>query len=839
MHTSFPARRRPGGLARVLLAGAAASALCVGQAQAQDPDADTEVEEVVVSGMRAPPGSVIGDITPEVVMSPAEIRGYGAASVTELLTALSSQISSGQGSGPPVVLINGGRVTGFREIRDLPTEAIARVEILPEEVSLKYGYPAEQKVVNFVLRARFRAWLAEGTATTPTAAGGGETIGAHGARLNIRRGQRLMVDARSSRTGAISESDRDVVGSSGAFRTLQPESTDTVFNAVYARPFDNGVSMSLNGTFESRDSESLLGRSALWGNALVRRSDSDEGEVAAALTGAWNGWQWSYTGELGRTVARSDTDREAGGASFTDWSKSTTTTLKSDVVAHRGLFELPAGQATSTLALRGSALELDSDALRGGVMQSTDLSRSIGELRGNVDLPITGSDSAIGKLSANVNAAYQHLSDFGDLQTLGAGLNWSPAKAVRLLASVSRTDQAPSLEQLGAPVTATPGVRVFDLARGETAEVTRIAGGASGLDAGQRDMLKLGLTYKPFEKTDLRFQANYVATRTTDAVVEFPSASTQVEAAFPDRFVRDADGRLVRIDARPVNFARQTREELRWGVTYSRRLGPQPTPEQIAAMRRRFAEAEAARAAGTPAAPDRPGARDAQGAQAQGQAQRPSGGQRPEEPPEGPPPGAMPPDHPPISGFAGGRGPGGGMAGGMGGGPGGFGGFGSFQRMGVLQLGLYHTVVFKDEVLIRQGLPALDLLDGAALGAGGGSPRHQVDLQANYSRGGYGVAADAQWRSGTRIVGGATGEDLDFSDLTTINLRLFADLGATAYGREHRWLRGARATLTVDNLFDTRQEVRTASGAVPLSYQEDLLDPVGRTVRLTVRKLIF
>ena len=190
------------------------------------------------------------------------------------------------------------------------------------------------------------------------------------------------------------------------------------------------------------------------------------------------------------------------------------------------------------------------------------------------------------------------------LAVLAVGLSavWCGGIPVRLLASVSRTDQAPSLEQLGAPVTATPGVRVFDLARGETAEVTRTTGGASGLDAGQRDMLKLGLTYKPFEKTDLRFQANYVATRTTDAVVEFPSASTQVEAAFPDRFVRDADGRLVRIDARPVNFARQTREELRWGVTYSRRLGPQPTPEQIAAMRRRFAEAEAARAAGDLAA---------------------------------------------------------------------------------------------------------------------------------------------------------------------------------------------------------------------------------------------
>ncbi|MDX5393135.1 MAG: hypothetical protein LPJ86_04860 [Caulobacteraceae bacterium] len=106
---------------------------------------DTEVAEVVVSGSRAPPGSVIGDISPELTLSPREIRAYGAASVTELLQALAPQTGSGQGSGGrPAILINGGRISGFSEIRDLPTEAIARVEILPEEVSLKYGYPAEQ-----------------------------------------------------------------------------------------------------------------------------------------------------------------------------------------------------------------------------------------------------------------------------------------------------------------------------------------------------------------------------------------------------------------------------------------------------------------------------------------------------------------------------------------------------------------------------------------------------------------------------------------------------------------------------------------------------------------------
>jgi iron complex outermembrane receptor protein len=105
---------------------------------------DAEVEELVVSGSRTPVGSVMGDITPELTISPREIRAYGAANVTELLEALAPpRRPAGRApEGRPVVLVNGGRVSGFNEVRDLPTEAIMRVDILPEEVSLKYGYPA-------------------------------------------------------------------------------------------------------------------------------------------------------------------------------------------------------------------------------------------------------------------------------------------------------------------------------------------------------------------------------------------------------------------------------------------------------------------------------------------------------------------------------------------------------------------------------------------------------------------------------------------------------------------------------------------------------------------------
>jgi outer membrane receptor protein involved in Fe transport len=57
--------------------------------------------------------------------------------------------------------------------------------------------------------------------------------------------------------------------------------------------------------------------------------------------------------------------------------------------------------------------------------------------------------------------------------------------------------------------------------------------------------------------------------------------------------------------------------------------------------------------------------------------------------------------------------------------------------------------------------------------------------------------------------------------------------------RRFRFLRGVRVSLNVDNLLDTRVEVRDALGQTPLNFQPFLVDPLGRTVRLSLRKLFF
>lgn len=208
------------------------------------PPADKD--EVVVTGAR-PRGSVIGDIPPERTFDPLEIRAYGANSIEELLQALGPQVNSGRGRGDdrPVVLINGKRVSGFAEIAKIPPEAIQKMEVFPEELALKYGYPADQKVVNVVLFEKYDARIAQAAYGVPTE-GGRDMWVAGAGYLRIRGHTRTNVDAEYNRSESLRESERDVVLVAGTpdqrqVRTLLPASERFVINGTISAPLLDGV----------------------------------------------------------------------------------------------------------------------------------------------------------------------------------------------------------------------------------------------------------------------------------------------------------------------------------------------------------------------------------------------------------------------------------------------------------------------------------------------------------------------------------------------------------------------------------------------------------------------
>ena len=113
-----------------------------------------------------------------------------------------------------------------------------------------------------------------------------------------------------------------------------------------------------------------------------------------------------------------------------------------------------------------------------------------------------------------------------------------------------------------------------------------------------------------------------------------------------------------------------------------------------------------------------------------------------------------------------------------------------------------------------------------------------MQAEAGYYNNGYGARLQGNWRSGTTVDG--DGGDLRFSPYADVDLRLFANLGENFdLVAKHPFFRGASLRLDIDNIFNSRPKVRAANGTTPLSYQPDLLEPVGRTIGITFRKLFI
>jgi hypothetical protein len=156
-----------------------------------------------------------------------------------------------------------------------------------------------------------------------------------------------------------------------------------------------------------------------------------------------------------------------------------------------------------------------------------------------------------------------------------------------------------------------------------------------------------------------------------------------------------------------------------------------------------------------------------------------------------------------------------------------------------IELSLFDTWYLRDTILVRDGVPQLDLLNGAPSDVSGGQPRHKLDFRAVLYQHGTGAVVSASWRSPTLVAssGPSDPDTLYFSSLGTVDFRLFADLGRVPFTQAHAWAQGARLYLGVTNLFDRRQSVHDATGATPIAFEPGYLDPPGRVLAVSARKV--
>lgn len=807
-------------------------ALAQDQPEASLPEA-SEDNEIVVTAARIR-GSVDVPQAPVAVLDEADIASYGAGSLADLVEQLAPQTASasGRGGGRPAFLVNGRRINGFREMRNYPPEAIRRIEVLPEEVALRFGFRPDQRVINFILKDNFNSVTAEVDVGLPSG-GGYATNEQEVSLLRINGPNRLNLAFEAEDSSLLTEAERGVSSldvpifagdvDPATTRSLIADTRDLQLNANWSRALGQdgaGGDLSLSGTVTRSDSRGLRGADGVVltdaaGNSVYRtladpgtaygarqRVSRSEGfELGTGYNRPLGDWRLSATANWAHDETRTRTDasldtqalRDAvanGSVAYnapaaallasgfvgprtTDTAMSNTETATSLVTLTGNPVELPAGEVAVVLKTGYGWNNIQSrDTRNPGV--ETDLTRGDASAGVSLGIPIASRRadvlSAIGDLSLDLSGGVNHLSDFGTLFDGSAGLTWGVTENLDFSASFLYRQAAPTLQQLGAPQIVNTGATVYDFATGRTAVVDLLSGGNPDLVAESRNDWKFSLNWDVPVLDRSRIIAEYYDENSRNVSASFPVLTPAVEAAFPGRVTRDDAGNLLAIDQRPVTFASQTSKRIRYGFDISDRIKGKAEPG---------------------------------GARGEGQ-------------------GA-------------GRGSGGGAGGGMpripgmggGGGPGGDG--------GRWNLALYHTVRLTDEVRIADGGPVLDLLSGAAL-AGSARPRHSLEMEGGIFKDGIGLRLSGNYSGASRIEGsGLPGSrSLDFHPYATFNARAFVDLERKFENVD--FLKGSRLTLRVDNLFDAQQRVTDEFGTVPASYQPDFLDPKGRFFEIGFRK---
>ena len=839
------------GLAAPVHAGSAASAETAGQGQSA---ADQRQQDIVVTG---PP--LFRDVRPERDLDEQRVAGYGVSTVDELVGELQSELDSDE---DPVFIVNGERVYDLDDIGAYPVEIIKQLQVLPRGSATRVGGSPTQRVFNLTLKQKLRSATVTGARRVATE-GDWHSVRGETLLTSIDGRRRGNIALRVHDDSALLESQRGIiqpqaavpfalggnviaypdlsgeidpllsdaagevvtvapipataepsladfaaganqpnVTDAGAFRTLRPALRSYDFNATYTAPLTGWLTSTATVRLGRSTNRSRLGPSSglfvlgdgnpaspfsrpvalavLGEDPLLSRYRRDSGEANVTLTAKLGGsWRAVFSGRHSEAEDRTRTQRSD---SFTP------------------------------LALADSVNPFDTD-LGSLIPISTDLARS--RYRNTTaQLTFTGSPVRLPAGDASL--------------TVEGRLGWSSIRS-----DSSFSGQSTKIERSEQAVRTALDIPIASRRNGFLAALGELSASAEYAAihfsyAGHAFRSSLGLTWEPWEFLRLRGSIEKARDPAPIEILGSPTIITPSVRLFDPLTGDTVD--VTFISGGNPNLKPQSTDTrgLSAIVRLVPSLGLQLSGEYTDLKNRNFVSGlPPASEAVMLAFPER-FVRDSNGVLVSADV-RPvnfanhdqkrfryglslnaplGGGAKPslgpggeiEEPAEN---AAAAARHPPTR----------------------------------LQITANHTIVFKDEILIRPGLDPVDLLDGGAIGIAGGRVRHQVDGTVAVTSGGTGIRLGVTWvgasRLETRIEG--TQERLRFSPLLTLNLRAFADL-KRLFPRS-ALATGARVSLNFINLTNDRQKVRDSLGNTPLQYQPGYRDPLGRTIEFEIRKV--
>ena len=415
--------------------------------------------------------------------------------------------------------------------------------------------------------------------------------------------------------------------------TLALGSSQIGASGVYSKPLDAAV-LTVSAGLQSTSSEQLQGLpgtsltipagdpfspfaapvtldrySAALG-PLTQRTDGWNGHVGLGLTGGVGRWTINLNGLLTYTTSATATDvgidpaplqaaLNASSASFNPFapwpasllrplprneSNARSTALNANLNATGTLFTLPAGPIFTNITVNEGAAWQSAATNFGGVSTRTSTFQNTTSAQVSLTVPLTSRARKVGPrlgdLSLTLAPGFSLVTGSSAAGRMNATLEWSPVRQVSLVATESVSQQPPTIAQLRDPTILTPNIPYFDYVTGQSALVTTVSGGEPGLRTATTERSNFLLLFNPSPGQPLIFTASFAIDRADNPIEALPAVSAQLEAAFPDRFIRGAGGQLVEVDTRPLNFEREQQETVSFGSSTRARSGRPRNPRR-------------------------------------------------------------------------------------------------------------------------------------------------------------------------------------------------------------------------------------------------------------------
>lgn len=529
-----------------------------GQVPAVGTQAPVTLPEVVVIGSRRPKSLDGAQVLDE--LSEGRIATYAAGSINELIERLQQQ--DGREFS---IVVNGQRIGSLADLGELPAEALEGLQIYTPADAKRFGFSANNRLLNLTLKRNFRTLSLEDELRGATEGGGvavsGETRGAvldGDRRLNGFGRARAEEGLLARQRPAFATGDRPVPPG----QSLVPRSQSYFATLGAARPLGGG---NLNFGMQGNRNQNVRRT-----NGVTRQENAGgSASMNASYSNTIGGFIVTAISDIGSSGNRSRImggDILAGCTACRVVQDLRTRTINASLfgTVSGKVATLPAGDMRLDLSLRrGRARTTTTDGLN-GVVRRTAYGTISAQV--NVALPIVSGSTPVlgflGSVDLMPSIDYNAIDGLGHVTGTNLSLNWRPSSALSFDASFSRRGSLPSNEQINAPAQTLIGVTVYDYRVGDVVPVEQITGGAPLAPPSSQD-LRVSANYnRPIGRSRINGNIGFSRSSTDRPTTSLTEPSAFVERFFPERFVRDATGRLVSVDVRPFNAVRQASENV-------------------------------------------------------------------------------------------------------------------------------------------------------------------------------------------------------------------------------------------------------------------------------------